>query len=138
MNLRTREELGRRLAEAEEIEFAYLFGSRSNGTAREDSDWDIAVYFNDALTAGERFENRLALISELEESGDVDVVVLNEAPPLLGHRALMGVPLVVRNKTIFVRYFVKTLAESEDERYFRRVHIDARQKRLEEGRFGRP
>ena len=134
----TREELERRLGDVEELEFAHLFGSQANGTAREDSDWDVAVYFSDSLTSDERFKRRLSLISELETLGNIDLVILNEAPALLGHRALMGLPLVVKNRAVFVRYFVKTLAESEDERYFRQVHIDARQKRLEESRFGRP
>lgn len=136
--METRQELKRRLERFEGIEFAYLFGSRANASARSSSDWDVAIYLSETSSADDRFQLIRRLASELDDLGTVDLVVLNEAPALLGHRALMGEPLFVRNKTAFVRYFVKTLAESEDERYFREIHADARRKRLEEGRFGRP
>lgn len=133
-----RQNLSQRLAESSAIVFAFLFGSRALGTARPDSDWDIAVYLRDDLSARERFKMRCRLAAELEDLGEVDVVVLNDAPPLLGHRALMGKRLLVRDPTALVRYFVRTIARSEDERYWRDLHWQARRQRIEEGSFGRP
>ena len=130
-------DLAGRLAEHPEIVFAHLFGSRGTGGARPDSDWDIAVYLRDDLTARERFDIRRHLAAELEDLGEVDVVVLNDAPPLLGHRALMGRRLVVKDPTVLVRYSVRTLARSEDERYWRDLQWKARRQRLEDGTFGR-
>ncbi len=130
-------DLGQRLAEHPSIVFALLFGSRGRGAARPDSHWDIAVYLRDELSARDRFKLRCRLTAELEDLGEIDVVVLNDAPPLLGHRVLMGKRLLVRDPVALVRYFVRTIARSEDERYWRDLHWRARRQRLEEGSFGR-
>lgn len=100
MNAETpRGALAARLAEAlaprEEILEAYLFGSRARGRARADSDIDVAVYVDadKARALAARWGYRAALATDLMtalQTNDVDVVVLNEAPPLLYHRALRG------------------------------------------------
>ncbi|HVS02770.1 MAG TPA: nucleotidyltransferase domain-containing protein [Thermoanaerobaculia bacterium] len=134
-----RDRLVARLGEHPAIFFALLFGSRISGRGvRPDSDWDLGVFLDPTLTARERFELRLRLIAELEEVAPVDVTVLNDAPPLLGHRALQGELLCARDRVAYVRYFVKTFAMSEDERHYREIHRRAREERLREGRFGRP
>lgn len=133
------EELRTRLEARPEILFAYLFGSRAReGPVRPDSDWDVAVCFDEGLSPDERFDRLCRLSAELEDIGPVDLVDLNQAPPLLAHRALMGRRLLVRAHTAFIRFFVRTLAMSEDERHWRDLHHAARLKRLAEGRFGRP
>jgi predicted nucleotidyltransferase len=132
------EQLQARLADRPEILFATVFGSRATGKSRSDSDIDIGVFLQEELSAGERFDKRLELGIELEDLGKVDVVVLNDVPSLLGHRALMGRQLIMRDRKAYVRYFVRTLAFSEDERYWREIHATERKTRLEEGTFGRP
>jgi len=129
--------LAARLAEHPEIVFAHLFGSRGRGDERPDSDWDVAVYLDPALSDPERFKLRCRLAAELDDLGEVDVVVLNDAPPLLAHRALMGRRILVRDLVSLVRYQVRTIARSEDERYWRELHWRALRQRIEEGRFGR-
>lgn len=129
--------LATRLAEHPEIVFAHLFGSRGRGDARPDSDWDVAVYLDPALSDHERFKLRCRLAAELDDLGEVDVVVLNDAPPLLGHRALMGRRVLVRDPVALVRYQVRTIAQSEDERYWRELNWQALRQRIKEGRFGR-
>jgi hypothetical protein len=66
------------------------------------------------------------------------LVVLNDAPPLLGQRALQGQRVLVEDPVAYVRFFVRTDAAAGDERYWRQIHMDACKRRLEEGRFGRP
>ena len=132
------EEIGRRVAKVAEVRFALLFGSRVTGRSRQGSDIDLAVYLDDALSARERFDLRLRLVTEIVDMGRPDIVILNDAPPLLGHRALMGRSVLVRDRTSYVRYFVRTLAASGDERPWRRLHRNARRRRIMEGRFGRP
>jgi hypothetical protein len=132
------DELGRRLRRRPEIRFALLFGSRASGRHHAQSDLDVAVYVDPALTAREAFDLRLELGAELSELGEPDVTVLNDAPPLLAHRALMGTRLFIRDQQDWVRFFMKTFRESEDERYYRRLHESERSRRLEEGSFGRP
>jgi predicted nucleotidyltransferase len=67
---------------------AYLFGSHASGRAHRESDIDVGVLVrHDAHpTARARFEVRVRLASELPKAVAgvaVDVVVLNDAPPLL-------------------------------------------------------
>lgn len=70
---------------------AYLFGSRATGLARPDSDVDIAVLLrpevdrNDYLDLGLRLARELATSTGL---GDLDVVVLNDAPLVLRGRVV--------------------------------------------------
>ena len=71
----------------EPVIFAYLFGSRATGGAREDSDTDVAVLPARGLSAGQRatLRNRVAEIVEPAARTEVDVVLLDEAPlPLRG------------------------------------------------------
>ena len=120
------------------VSFAVLFGSRAENMARPDSDWDVAVFLDPSLDAGAAFEFRRGLLAALSPDLDVDLVVLNEAPPLLAAKALTGQRLLVRDPSAFVRFFVKTLSMVEDDRHFARIHARARRARLREGRFGRP
>jgi predicted nucleotidyltransferase len=132
------ESLKARLAEVCDLDFAFLYGSRAHGDARGDSDVDVAVYFAPTVSERDLFRRRLEIAADLESLGDPDVVVLNQAPPLLAHRALMGRPIVINDRTSYVRFFVRTLAASGDERYWRGIAERERRSRLEEGRFGRP
>lgn len=130
--------LARTLGEHDTVLFAVLFGSRAGGRPRPDSDIDVGVFLSSDLSPSQRFEIRLRLGAALEGNGRADVVVLNDAPPLLAHRALLGKLVFVRDRTAYVRFVVRTVGESEDERYFRGIHRAARLRRLKEGRFGRP
>lgn len=71
----------------------YLFGSQAAGRVHRESDVDVAVLFDLAAVASreERFEERLRLsgvISRALRRNDVDLVVLNDAPPTLAARVV--------------------------------------------------
>jgi predicted nucleotidyltransferase len=71
----------------------YLFGSQAAGRAHRESDVDVAVLLRWDVypTPQERFEARLRLIADLSAAlgrNDVDLVVLNDAPPLLGRHVV--------------------------------------------------
>lgn len=88
--------LGKVLQEEERVQYALVFGSRARGTGQPTSDLDIAVGLSAPLTALELG----GLVSRLEsESGhDVDLVVLDEAPPALAYRVFRdGVTVFVRD-----------------------------------------
>lgn len=82
------------------IASAYLFGSHAEGRAHRESDVDIGVLlrWDRHPTARDRFDMRIrlgsALISVLHHN-EVDVVILNEAPPLLGRKIIYGIRLFV-------------------------------------------
>ena len=71
---------------------AYLFGSVAEGRAHRESDVDVGVLLNRNVhpTAPVRFDARLRLIGELSAAlgREVDVVVLNDAPPQFARRVV--------------------------------------------------
>jgi hypothetical protein len=79
------------LAKRDEVLEAYLFGSHATGLAQPHSDIDVAVYVDERRAAhggyGYAAELATALIAGLG-TNEVDVVVLNQAPPVLYHRVL--------------------------------------------------
>ena len=90
----------------------YHFGSRAEGRAHRESDIDIGLLMHREIlpTRKHRFEASLRIGAELAAlfSDDrVDLVVLNDAPPLLGRRIITeGRRLVCRDPEIdhaFVR-----------------------------------
>jgi predicted nucleotidyltransferase len=79
---------------------AYLFGSVAEGRAHRESDLDVGVLLDWRTypSAADRFDARLRLIGGLRSAArrDVDLVVLNDAPPqLVRHIMTRGRRLVV-------------------------------------------
>jgi predicted nucleotidyltransferase len=77
---------------------AYVFGSVSEGRAHSESDLDIAVLLDRRRYPDERarFEAQIELRRHLSPASvgrDVDVVVLNDASPVLGRRIVAGDPV---------------------------------------------
>ena len=78
-------------AEYPAVVSAYLFGSHAEGRAHRESDIDLGVLMDRRLlpTPKARFDASLRVVANLgaELSDDrIDVVVLNDAPPLFGRR----------------------------------------------------
>lgn len=95
---------------------AYLFGSQATGTATALSDVDFAVVFEPGVSASG--DVQAALISDLMlvlRRSDIDVVILNAAPPLLKERAISRGRLVYcRDDVARVRFEVATRREYFD------------------------
>jgi hypothetical protein len=75
----------------EGIIFAYLFGSLVRGKTGYLSDIDIAVYLREEIYSREYFETKLRILGDLTDlfkQDDIDLVVLNDAPPLVSHTIL--------------------------------------------------
>jgi predicted nucleotidyltransferase len=90
----------------------YLFGSLARDRAHRDSDIDVAVLLDWAAypSSATRFEARLRLTGELGAAlgrNDVDLVVLNDAPPVFARE------VVTSGRRVFV-------ADAEAEHAFRR------------------
>jgi predicted nucleotidyltransferase len=96
-----REAITRVLESRREILEAYLFGSGARGRHGPLSDVDVAVYLDLAMGGSHPFGYAANLSTGLmrERGADaVDVVVLNQPPPLLYHRVLRdGVRLLSRS-----------------------------------------
>ena len=72
---------------------AYLFGSHAEGRAHRESDVDVGALlrWDRHPTSRDRFAMRIRLGSELisvVRCNEVDVVILNDAPPLLGRKII--------------------------------------------------
>src|SRR5436309_2235296 len=83
------ESLRRCLLARPEILEAYLFGSQAREDAQPHSDIDVAVCVDLDRMADSLFGYAAELTADLVallQNNDVDVVVLNQAPPLLYHR----------------------------------------------------
>lgn len=93
MNREMEQALSRYFAELADpgVVSAYLFGSFAEGREHRESDVDVGVLLDwrRCPTAKERFDRRVGLISDLMAAlgrNEVDVVILNDAPPLLGRK----------------------------------------------------
>ncbi|MDH4192446.1 MAG: nucleotidyltransferase domain-containing protein [Betaproteobacteria bacterium] len=79
------------LAPRGEVLEAYLFGSRATGRAQAHSDIDIAVFVDESRAVdggyGYAAELTTALMAGLG-TNDIDLVLLNRAPPVLYHRVI--------------------------------------------------
>lgn len=79
------------LAVRPEVLDGYLFGSHARGTAQPHSDIDVAVYVAPAALPAGGGDVDAAIAADLMSAlarNDVDVILLNHAPPLLYHRVL--------------------------------------------------
>jgi hypothetical protein len=124
----------------EEILDAYLFGSAA-GSAQAHSDVDVAVYLREPRPLASAFGYVADLTAALMQAlgiNRVDVVVLNEAPPLLYHRVLRdGVRILSRDLRATTTREGQALSRYCD--FLPQLEkIDAAHRaRTEGGRFGR-
>jgi uncharacterized protein len=121
-----------------EIQAAYVFGSAATGRIRRDSDVDVAVLLDPKIKPSRHLEYRLALMADLGAAlhrADVDVVILNEATPLLAHRVLSQGKLVVEgSSSARIRFQVQTASRYLDLIPMYETHIRYLKKSVREGR----
>ncbi|RKD32260.1 type VII toxin-antitoxin system MntA family adenylyltransferase antitoxin [Thermohalobacter berrensis] len=113
------EEIKKVLLSKENIVFAYVFGSYARNTMTENSDIDIAIYQKDKEISTDDY---LSLKVELEDKTkkEVDLVILNEADPLVKHEVFIdGIRLFSRDETLESNFKVHTVFEYEDTKRFR-------------------
>jgi len=124
-----------------EVVAAFLIGSQARGSAGPLSDVDVAVLHVEGLTSSERLELRLALGSAAGAAlgtAEVDIVLLNGAPPLLRHRALRdGIRLIDHSPAGRIDFEVRTLNDFVDTEPLRRLLSRRLRKSIAEDSFGR-
>ncbi len=120
---------------------ANLIGSQASGETGPLSDTDIGVWLQPDVSAQARAKLRLELADAAARAlrtGEVDLVILNGAPPLLRHRAMRdGERLLERDPRARVRLETEALLEYLDTAPLRAMLTEGRRRRLAEGRFGR-
>jgi len=109
------------------VVLAYLFGSQAEGGVMPLSDIDLAVLFPYSVMRPERFDRQLRLISDcgrLFRRDDVDVVVLNDAPPLLTFEVVRHGKMLYEDPAMHpaVDFAVYAISRHADTRPFRHLH----------------
>ncbi len=95
-----------------------LFGS-ALGKEWRGSDLDVAVLLSE--DAGEDAVSRVFSLIQREVRSDVDLLVLNDAPPRLRLAALRGEPLLVLDRRSFLRFAQRAVDEWADLEPLRRT-----------------
>ncbi len=130
-----------RLTARPEVLEGYLFGSCARGEAQPHSDVDVAVYIDPVQAPSSPFGYAAELTSDLMRalgSDAVDVVVLNDAPPLLYHRVLRdGVRLLAREPAATTSREGRALSRYCDWVPQMRKIDAAHAARIRDGAFGR-
>lgn len=117
------------------ISLAVLFGSQATGQAVRGSDIDLAVWLEKPETdSPEVARSRKKLLRDLInylETGNIDLVILNRASPLLKFQvARKGRPVYQKTPELFAGFCSRALREHNDaqpfyratEEYLRRVN----------------
>jgi len=107
--------------ERKDVAFAFLFGSAARGRLRREGDIDIAIYFwpekgIEWENGSKRYEgeNRIALDLEKILKKEVDLIILNRAKAVLADEAIRrGMPLVVKDRSLFFEFFCLITDEAE-------------------------
>jgi uncharacterized protein len=120
---------------------AYVFGSQARGNPGPLSDVDVAVWAAPGTDPSRRFALRLELANAATRALDgetVDLVVLDDASPLLRQRAWRdGELLIDRDPRTRVRDEARALLEFLDTKPLREQTATGVSNRIAEGRFGR-
>ena len=121
--------LARYFASLDGVVLAYLFGSHARGRAWAHSDVDVAVLLDGCPDNDRCFDMRLEVIGGLMgllHSNDVDVLILNQAPPALRYAVLRdGILLFCRNRQALIEFRVRALNEYLDFKPILKRHGDA-------------
>ena len=135
------ERLAAALEPRPEVLDAYLFGSVARGDERAHSDVDVAVYVADEALAAPGFGYAAGLAADIEQAlgrTNIDLVVLNQATPLLYHRVLRdGLRIVSRDLAATTRREGCAQSRYCDDLPRLRLIEAAHRARIQAGEFGR-
>lgn len=108
-----------REAERLRIEAAFLLGSRAMGSARPDSDVDVAILFSDDAGPDTAFDRANDVAAELGRAlgAEIDVVVLDRdfSRPMLAFNAIVkGIPVYLKDPGTLAALRNEALRQKED------------------------
>jgi predicted nucleotidyltransferase len=129
--------LAQYFASLDEVVLAYLFGSHARGQAWARSDVDVAVLLENRPADSHCLDTRLEVIGGLMEilhTDDVDVVILNQAPPALRYAVLRdGLLFFCRDHQAMIEFHVRALNEYLDFRPILKRHERAIMEKARKG-----
>ena len=89
------EKLQQALQEDDNVVFAYLFGGLAKGAVTPLSDVDIAIYVNSIEDIIEYKMKLFVMLSDILNTSEIDIVILNTAPESITGRILLNKKLLV-------------------------------------------
>nr|WP_243454956.1 nucleotidyltransferase domain-containing protein [Meiothermus sp. CFH 77666] len=110
-----------------QVQVAFLFGSRAFGKSRPGSDWDIGVYLEP-----QKPDPTLDILTDLVKAGfeRADLVVLNQAPPVLAFEVVRANGVVFQREGFCVGSYVsRVVREYWDLEPLLRVQREAMKRR---------
>lgn len=105
------------LFDASDVVLAYLFGSEAKGTTNRESDIDIAVLLSDQVPEAEYGQRLVALSAELIgifQRDEIDVALLNNAPPLLAFQVVRHGVVIYDPHQRYVSFYIDTFNRYAD------------------------
>lgn len=115
-----------------EVWFGFLFGSYAGGRPKKASDIDIGIYIHDTGACLPRY--KLDETVQLEEllKKPVDLILMNEAPPLLTHEIFKhGIVFLDRDHEFLVEFRVANFYKYLDQRYIINHYFSANKAKIE-------
>jgi len=121
-NRRIVEKLRNYFERKDDIIMAFLFGSWAKGHEGAESDIDIAVYFKPETDILEwertdsQYDSEGQIWLEIERivEKDVDLLVLNRAAPTVADSALRGLPIIIKDRNLYMDFLLRITFEAID------------------------
>lgn len=109
------------LEKEKKVKFAYLFGSQASSRTGPLSDMDIAVYLDRTVKPGIYRLRLMEALSKVIGRNDLDLIVLNEASPLLKHEVIKYGRILKDASPLRTSFEIETIQEFLDTAHLRQV-----------------
>lgn len=118
------------------VRLVYLMGSQATGQTKPYSDIDMAVLFDQNLSAKQRFNARIELLAGLTKflgTDNIDLIDLQNSSPIFAYEAIRHrKELYIKDEYIRVDFETKTLANYFDQKYYLSRHSFLGMEKLKE------
>ena len=105
------------------IKLLYVFGSYAKNKSNRKSDLDIAILLEDGYNPTIKL-NIIGELVDIFNRDDVDLVILNNANPVLKHQIIKhGIVLYEESEETKVHFEVRVLKEYMDMEHFRKTQM---------------
>jgi predicted nucleotidyltransferase len=127
------------LGQDPDVDAVYLFGSRALSRTSALSDIDIGILLGEQVPPQEYFDRRLRYVGEccdMLHTDRVDVVILNDAPPLLAYEVVAPRKILVeRNREHRVAFEVDRINRYLDFKPVLDLQVKYVKQQLEQGKY---
>ena len=116
----------------DDVLMAFVFGSQVKEKCAKISDWDIACYFRPLSNTIEWEKERdypeeskiWGDLTKILETDNVDFIVLNRVPANIAASAIKGLPLVIKDRRLYLEFMLIITREAEDYRQTAREYAE--------------